>query len=110
MRADQGTLPASRANVDNDLRVKQGLMYPSTTKAFLGDCPKPSGVASTAETLKVCDFSRWRFSVITVEHNYVSAKRNAIYDLLTTNGYTRVSTELAQCDDWYIRTAADDRS
>jgi hypothetical protein len=34
MRAEHGTLPASRANVANDLRVKQGLMYPSTTKAF----------------------------------------------------------------------------
>src|SRR5262245_14346073 len=65
---------------------------------------------SEFEILKACDFNRWRFSVITVEHNYVSAKRNAIYDLLTANGYTRVSTELAQCDDWYIRTAAVDRS
>src|SRR5262249_23334960 len=46
---------------------------------------------SEFEILKACDFSRWRFSVITVEHNYVTAKRNAIYNLLTTNGYTRVS-------------------
>ena len=65
---------------------------------------------SEFEILKACDFNRWRFSAITVEHNYVSAKRDEIYDLLTTNGYTRVSTELAHCDDWYIRTAADDRS
>jgi FkbM family methyltransferase len=64
---------------------------------------------SEFEILKACNFNRWRFRVITVEHNYVLAKRNAIYDLLTANGYTRLSTELAQCDDWYTRTVAEDR-
>jgi hypothetical protein len=60
---------------------------------------------SELEILEAFDFSRWRFNAITVEHNYVSASRNAIYDILTANGYTRVCTELAQWDDWYVGTA-----
>jgi FkbM family methyltransferase len=60
---------------------------------------------SELEILKAFDFNRWRFNVITVEHSYVPAKRNAIYELLTANGYTRVPTELAQWDDWYVRNA-----
>ena len=60
---------------------------------------------SELEILKAFDFSHYRFNVITVEHGYVTANRDAIYELLTTNGYTRVPTELAQWDDWYVRTA-----
>ena len=63
---------------------------------------------SELEILKGLDFNRWRFKVITVEHGYASAKQNAIYDILTANGYTRVSTDLAQWDDWYVRTADTD--
>lgn len=58
---------------------------------------------SELEILKAFDFERRRFNVITVEHNYVPAGRNAVYELLTANGYTRVSTQLSLWDDWYIR-------
>jgi FkbM family methyltransferase len=60
---------------------------------------------SELEILKAFDLSRWQVNVITVEHNYVLTRRNEIYALLTASGYTRVSTELAQWDDWYVRTA-----
>jgi FkbM family methyltransferase len=53
--------------------------------------------------LRAFDFNRWRFNVITVEHNWVQSARDGIHFLLTSHGYTRVLTEFSQCDDWYIR-------
>jgi FkbM family methyltransferase len=53
--------------------------------------------------LRALDFNRWRFNVITVEHNWVQSKRDGMYSLLTSHGYTRVLTECSQCDDWYIK-------
>jgi len=47
------------------------------------------------------DFSKWKFRVITVEHNY-SEQRVEIYDLLASKGYRRVCTEVSQFDDWYL--------
>lgn len=53
--------------------------------------------------LRALDFNRWRFNVITVEHNWVQSARDGIHTLLTSHGYTRVLTELSQYDDWYVR-------
>jgi FkbM family methyltransferase len=53
--------------------------------------------------LRALDFHRWRFNVITVEHNWVQSARDGIHSLLTSHGYTRVLTAFSQCDDWYIR-------
>jgi FkbM family methyltransferase len=53
--------------------------------------------------LRAFDFPRWRFNVITVEHNWVQSARDGIHSLLTSHGYTRVLTAFSQCDDWYIR-------
>ena len=47
------------------------------------------------------DFSKWKFQVITVEHNYTN-NRMEIYELLTSNGYRRVCQEVSQFDDWYL--------
>ena len=47
------------------------------------------------------DFSRYRFSVITCEHNFTPA-RQAIAELLTRHGYVRQHENLSQFDDWYI--------
>ena len=53
------------------------------------------------EILSALDFDRFRFSVITCEHNF-TPNRDRIHSLLTANGYRRKSEEVSHCDDWYI--------
>jgi FkbM family methyltransferase len=56
---------------------------------------------SELRILETFDFSRYRFSVITCEHNFTPA-REAIAALLTRQGYVRKHETLSQFDDWYI--------
>ena len=56
---------------------------------------------SEHDILSVFDFSRFRFRVITVEHNY-GPQRELIYKLLTSKGYRRVHEEVSRWDDWYV--------
>lgn len=56
---------------------------------------------SELDILSAFDFGRYRFDVITVEHNFTPS-RERIHDLLTGRGYTRVLTELSAFDDWYV--------
>lgn len=56
---------------------------------------------SEYEIIKEFDFSAYRFSVITIEHNFTE-KRELIYDLLSSKGYMRVLEEVSGQDDWYI--------
>jgi FkbM family methyltransferase len=56
---------------------------------------------SEFEILSAFDFSKYRFSVITCEHNFTPA-REAIRELLQRNGYMRKNVELSQFDDWYV--------
>jgi FkbM family methyltransferase len=58
---------------------------------------------SELEILENVDFNRWRFNVITVEHNFVPKNRSAIFKLLTAAGYTRIATQFSEWGDWYIR-------
>ncbi len=51
--------------------------------------------------LSSLDFSKWKFRVITVEHNFTD-KREMIQDLLALNGYIRVCEEASSFDDWYL--------
>jgi FkbM family methyltransferase len=51
--------------------------------------------------LSTVDFSKWKFRVITVEHNFTD-KREMIQDLLALNGYLRVCEEASSFDDWYL--------
>lgn len=53
------------------------------------------------EILRTHDWEAFKFLVITVEHNYES-RRQDIYDLLTSNGYTRVLSDISLVDDWYV--------
>jgi len=55
---------------------------------------------SEFDILSKHDFSKFKFSVITVEHNY-TAQRDKIYKLLTANGYHRKYENLSMQDDWY---------
>jgi FkbM family methyltransferase len=56
---------------------------------------------SEYEILKYLDFDKWKFRVITCEHNFTS-NRSKIKNLLSRNGYQRVFTEISKFDDWYI--------
>ena len=56
---------------------------------------------SEFEILSRLDFDRYRFSVITCEHNGTDA-RGKIYDLLTAHGYVRKLEAVSECDDWYV--------
>jgi FkbM family methyltransferase len=42
-------------------------------------------------------------SMITVEHNFQPANRQAIFDLLSRQGYRRKFTEISRWDDFYIK-------
>lgn len=53
--------------------------------------------------LQGCDFSSYRFDIITVEHNF-TANREPIAALLGRHGYTRVFSEFSQWDDWYVHS------
>ncbi len=57
---------------------------------------------SELEILEALDFNRWRFRIITCEHNFTPA-RERICDLLMKNGYDRVLSHVSHFDDWYVR-------
>ncbi|WP_269625338.1 tetratricopeptide repeat protein [Prochlorococcus marinus] len=56
---------------------------------------------SEYEILKAFDFERYRFKVITCEHNF-TPMREKIYYLLTKKGYERKFTNISRVDDWYV--------
>ena len=58
---------------------------------------------SEYEILEAFDFSKYRISIITCEHNF-SKKREKIFKLLNKNGYQRVFQGLSRWDDWYIKS------
>lgn len=57
--------------------------------------------------LSAFDFSSHNIRIITVEHNYVTENRQAIFELLTSHGYVRVFEPFSAWDDWYVRPAGD---
>ena len=57
---------------------------------------------SEFEALKNFNFKKYKFKFITCEHIYVVKKRDAILNLLNSNGYERVYENLSAQDDWYI--------
>lgn len=56
---------------------------------------------SELEILKNFDFKKFKFRVMTIEHNYMPIRKE-IYKLLTSNGYKRIHEEFSHFDDWYI--------
>ena len=54
---------------------------------------------SEFDILKEFPFDLWDVRCWTIEHNHTPS-RQQIYDLMTSNGYTRIE---AQWDDWYYR-------
>ncbi len=51
--------------------------------------------------LSACDFDRWSFGALTVEHNFLP-QREAIHALLASHGYKRILTHISEQDDWYV--------
>jgi FkbM family methyltransferase len=56
---------------------------------------------SEFDILNSFDFNMHKFNLITCEHNH-TANRQKIYNLLSKNGYKRISEEISYFDDWYI--------
>ncbi|MFM5930996.1 MAG: FkbM family methyltransferase, partial [Novosphingobium sp.] len=56
---------------------------------------------SELEILSSLDFSRFRFRVITCEHNF-TPNREKIHELLVRHGYERRLETVSQFDDWYV--------
>ena len=56
---------------------------------------------SELEILEAFDFRRFDVRVITVEHND-TPDRQAIFDLLSAEGYTRILPLFSRWDDWYV--------
>jgi FkbM family methyltransferase len=54
--------------------------------------------------LKSFDFDRFSIKVITVEHNFTN-QRSAINELLASNGYRQVLSEISEWDDWYVHSS-----
>ncbi len=56
------------------------------------------------------DFDKYRFSIITVEHNYAEPARSRLLALLTAKGYSRVFENFSRWDDWYLHSSILSRS
>ena len=56
---------------------------------------------SEFEILANFDFTKYRFGVITCEHNH-APQREKIFSLLTANGYVRKFEGVSSVDDWYV--------
>lgn len=56
---------------------------------------------SEFDILSSFDFSSFAIDALTVEHNF-RPDRQAIHELLTSNGYRRVEEDLSEQDDWYV--------
>ena len=56
---------------------------------------------SEFDILAHLNFEKYRFSVITCEHNFTPARED-LYDLLTAHGYVRKYQEVSKVDDWYV--------
>ena len=57
---------------------------------------------SEYDIFEAFDFEKYRFRVITCEHNY-APRRDDIYRILIKNGYIRKFEEVSKFDDWYVR-------
>ena len=56
---------------------------------------------SELDILSALDFDRYRFSIITCEHNF-TPNRERIHALLTGKGYVRKFEDVSKFDDWYV--------
>ena len=71
---------------------------------FLIDYLSIDTEGSEFEILSSHNFEHYKFSVITVEHNFTD-QREQIFELLTKHGYKRKYKHLSCQDDWYVLNA-----
>ncbi|MBR1248000.1 FkbM family methyltransferase [Bradyrhizobium sp. AUGA SZCCT0169] len=57
---------------------------------------------SEAAILKAFNFAEHDIKIMTVEHNYVEANRQAVFELLIDRGFVRLFEPLSKFDDWYV--------
>ncbi len=57
---------------------------------------------SEFEIINHFDFSKYRISIISIEHNLDKIHRDKIFDKLTENGFKRVFQNISKFDDWYV--------
>jgi FkbM family methyltransferase len=58
---------------------------------------------SELDILQAFDFGRYRVDLISVEHDYNQAKREALRTLLQAQGYEQRFRRFSSWDDWYVR-------
>jgi FkbM family methyltransferase len=56
---------------------------------------------SEFEILSTFNFKKYKFKVITCEHNFTS-NREKIFNLLTDKGYVRKYSDVSKFDDWFV--------
>ena len=56
---------------------------------------------SELEILSSFNFEKYKFQIITCEHNY-NSNREQIYKLLLQKGYVRKYIDISKVDDWYV--------
>ena len=56
---------------------------------------------SELDILSSFNFEKYKFKVITCEHNF-SSNREKIFKLLSDKGYERKYSEISKFDDWYV--------
>ena len=59
---------------------------------------------SEFEILRSFDFSKRKFTCLTIEHNFNSSLQIALFNLLNKNGYHRVLESISYCDHWYVHS------
>ena len=103
----------SMSNVDNHAASRVGGEKYSVSTISLNDLLKKYNApevidylsidteGSEYEILRHLDFRKYKFKIITCEHNY-SSSRELIYQLLIGHGYQRKYEALSQWDDWYV--------
>jgi hypothetical protein len=58
---------------------------------------------SEYDILSSFNFDKYKFRVITSEHNFTQ-NREKIYTLLKKQGYERKFEDISEFDDWYVLT------
>ena len=98
---------------DQDHHSRQGSTYQVTTVSIndlLAQNNAPAAIdylsidteGSELEILAQLDFARYRFSVLTIEHNNVARNREAICALLEKNGYILQAAAYSKFDAWFV--------
>ena len=112
---DAGELSTINALSGSDMHAearKKGRVYQVNTVSLM-DLLEEHGAPAQIDYLSIdtegseyailesFDFNRYRFKVITCEHNYTPL-RDKLYALLVKNGYRRKFEKLSLFDDWWV--------